>query len=40
MADLEKLESVKILCNLDLDAEIRADIIKNLLETFLSDQGK
>ncbi len=40
MADLKKLESVKILCDLDLNAEIRADIIKNLSGAVLSHQGK
>lgn len=40
MANLEKLNRVKILCDLDLDSEVREDIIKNLSAVALSHQGK
>jgi len=40
MTDLEKLERVKILCNLALEHKLREDIIKNLSGVVLSHQGK
>ena len=40
MADLEKLDHVKILCKHDLDADVREKIVKNLSGVAFSHQGK
>lgn len=40
MADLKKSERVQILCDPALDAQVRADIVKNLSGVVFSHQGK
>lgn len=40
MTDLEKVDQATILCDPDLDAEVREKIVKNLSGAVFSHQGK
>jgi Protein of unknown function (DUF3616) len=40
MADLKKIERVQIFCDPALEAQVRADIVKNLSGVVFSHQGK